>query len=491
MVHIEGREQLDARHPQGRAFLVIEVRGHHDRPFQPLGAVIGEHGHRVAAGDDGLQIERRGVGRFQPEQEPGERGGGAQGFAMRLISRRQAQERIEVALPLGGGDGIRPPSRHDLPQPGLIDHAARHFERALRQRFVSECPQAADDRVRGAPLPRRFAVRQPLEPLRQPSLRRRPIGEGHHLGDGQRVARIVHAAQAGARQGHLGHLAQSVERHLHRHAAAAQSAGDGLHVVVGARQHRNVAEAQGAWCVRVGIDDVRGARHQLRHALRERLGGIVLAAPGETPMRHRRVRQTFVALRRQHHIRAFDAVLGEGRGEHLVDVVRERRAGAPVSTQAGARRAAGREATERIEHQLLIAAAELVDRLLHVADEDGLAGKAGQFDEEGELHGIGVLELIDQEQFQLGAEALRHAAVIQRVEQERFHVAEVDDAGFPLERLKAAAGPRRDAEHALDGGAQVLVQVGIRRIGEAGVSHGRRQRLAGFGRLAARQADPC
>ena len=73
-----------------------------------------------------------------------------------------------------------------------------------------------------------------------------------------------------------------------------------------------------------------------------------------------------------------------------------------------------------------IATAKLVDGLLYVAHEDGAVGQCGEFQEQGQLHGVGVLELVHQQQLYFVAQPFAHLLLIQRVQRELLHVGEVD-----------------------------------------------------------------
>ena len=57
----------------------------------------------------------------------------------------------------------------------------------------------------------------------------------------------------------------------------------------------------------------------------------------------------------------------------------------------------GGQAGQGVEYERGVATAELVDGLLDVADEDRFVGQPGELQEQRELHGIGVLELVDEE----------------------------------------------------------------------------------------------
>src|SRR5438045_3953548 len=84
-----------------------------------------------------------------------------------------------------------------------------------------------------------------------------------------------------------------------------------------------------------------------------------------------------------------------------------------------------------VKVRLRIGAAEAVDRLLRVADDDGLplhqrAGAvAGQALDDSRLRAVGVLELIDEDEVVLRPRALQHRLVIEEGQRAEEEVVEI------------------------------------------------------------------
>ena len=91
----------------------------------------------------------------------------------------------------------------------------------------------------------------------------------------------------------------------------------------------------------------------------------------------------------------------EGRCEQLVNVAHERGTGTPARLQGVPLGIARGQAVQGVEHERGVAAPELVDGLLDIADEDGRVGQRGELQEQRQLHGIGVLKLVHEEQLEL------------------------------------------------------------------------------------------
>ena len=143
-----------------------------------------------------------------------------------------------------------------------------------------------------------------------------------------------------------------------------------------------------------------------------------------------------------------------------------------------------------LEDQGGIAAAEGVDRLLDVADEDDLVRQLRELDEDGELHGVGVLELVHQQELELVAEALAHLRVVEGMEHQLLHVGEVDQAALGLDRLEAFEGLAGDVEERLDVGADVGLEGGVDVVSGGCRAHGRGPVVAFLGGFFLAQADP-
>ncbi len=106
------------------------------------------------------------------------------------------------------------------------------------------------------------------------------------------------------------------------------------------------------------------------------------------------------------------------------------------------------ETGKRVEYQHRVAAAELVDGLLDVTDEDGSVCERRQLQKQRQLHRIRVLKFVHQEQFDFVAQAFAHRILIQGVQRQLLHVGEVDEAVLALDGVEAGERVGRNLEDA-------------------------------------------
>src|SRR5690606_3072233 len=164
--------------------------------------------------------------------------------------------------------------------------------------------------------------------------------------------------------------------------------------------------------------------------------------------------------------------------EDAVHVLDERRARAPGMLEDLVRRAARDERGERVAHELGIAASETVDRLLDVAYEDDPTRERRELHEDRELHRVGVLELVDEQELELVAEPLAHGRQVERGEEHLLHVAEIDQAALGFDPLEAGERGTRDAIRVFDIRADVAMEIGMAIVRFGGSAHFRRYRIA-------------
>ncbi len=185
-----------------------------------------------------------------------------------------------------------------------------------------------------------------------------------------------------------------------------------------------------------------------------------------------------------------EQLAGEGVAEHGVDVVHQRGPGAPGFLQHVLSAAVVQHVVQHLQHQVRVAAAKGVDGLLHVAHENHPAGKLRQLHKERQLHGVGVLKLVHQQQIQLPGKLRPHALIIQGFQRQLLHVVEVDQAALGLNGPKAGQGAGGDGVDAFDEGADVVVKAGMGAESACGFANARRDGFAFLGGLGLAQADP-
>ena len=174
---------------------------------------------------------------------------------------------------------------------------------------------------------------------------------------------------------------------------------------------------------------------------------------------------------------------GEHGGEHSVGEVDQQLLGAPgvgeVLDIAGPEHgAAALERGDDVAHQAGVGVTEAVDRLLRVSHPDLLVDELGEFEEEGELDGGGVLELVDREQPEAGGDRFPHPRrVLQQAQRLHLLVDEVDQAQLALVGLVGLERLRGDVEDERDEVLQVLLPGGV--LCEA-LADLERERLEGF-----------
>ena len=207
---------------------------------------------------------------FQPMQETRQGAGIVVGGGVAFVFHGQIQERIQVLLPLGCANVVRPPSGDDAADVHFVEHASDDFHRRTQGAVGTHFRQALQDRMGFfAPGAGLAIVLQPAQPFGQPLLRFLAIGQRHDLGGGQGVGAVGNATQAALGQCHLGGGQQTGERHFHGHVHLAQRPSDGIDASVGTRQHGNVAVAYRARVAASRIDDVVALGDELRHAQRD------------------------------------------------------------------------------------------------------------------------------------------------------------------------------------------------------------------------------
>ena len=115
---------------------------------------------------------------------------------------------------------------------------------------------------------------QPAQAIFQPLLRWRAVGQGAYFRTGQRVGAVGHAPQATPCQRYLRGGQQALKRHLHWQLPFAQRLGDPFHMVVGARQHGDVAVARLAFFAGRRVDDELAIGHQSGDAVDDQPGAF-------------------------------------------------------------------------------------------------------------------------------------------------------------------------------------------------------------------------
>ena len=255
---------------------------------------------------------------------------------------------------------------------------------------------------------------EPPEPVLEPDFGLLARAQGPDLGGRNRVGRIIQAAKACPREAHLGRIEQPGQGHLHGHAAIAKRLGDALDVVVCRGEHGNVAEGDRPGMFRSGLAHQAPGMHELGDRERQRVRPVRHPAPRREGPSHERWR--VVRLRpnwRELDQLARHAVAVEGLTEYGVEVANDRRTGTPGRIEHGAAAATGDERLERFPDKLGIASPEAEDGLLHVTDKDHLPGDLRDLHEEGQLHRVGVLELVDEQQLDVLAESLENRRIVE------------------------------------------------------------------------------
>jgi hypothetical protein len=134
------------------------------------------------------------------------------------------------------------------------------------------------------------------------------------------------------------------------------------------------------------------------------------------------------------YVRIVQRLLGEEPREHGVDGVEERRIAAELLAEDATLGAAACEVLRHAVVRLGIGAAEAIDRLLRIADHDGLARHE-------RAAGI-ARELLDDE-VELPACAGEHRVVAEDRQRAQQQIVEVDDAELALLRIEIAEEPPR------------------------------------------------
>ena len=184
---------------------------------------------------------------------------------------------------------------------------------------------------------------------------------------------------------------------------------------------------------RGAVADARLGILEERADARGRLGGIaslVLRAE-RPPLDDRAETRRLVGISRDEA----DAGLGEplpaeGADEELGGDVDERGPAAP-GLRERLRLVASEEGLDGGVHEPRIGAAETVDGLLLVA-HPGALREPGEREEERELEGARVLELVDEDEVDLGRELFADGGPLEEPEGEGLLVGEVDDAALAL-----------------------------------------------------------
>ena len=245
--------------------------------------------HRVAAGRYRLSIEfgRRGV--FEPEQEARQGRRLVLGDAVVLVRDGQREKGVEVALSLGDPDRAWSPGGDDRTNADVVEHAGDDLDWGPGDRLLAQSGNARDDRVLAlSPAVIVLPGVQPAQPVGEPEFRLLAPAEGPNLGRREGVRRIVEPTQASPRQAHLGRVEKTGDRHLHRHASIAQRVRDGLDVVVGRGEHRDVAVAHRTRLARLAVAHGAFRLDEVRDRARQRVGLLGRLALGKGPAHHRR-----------------------------------------------------------------------------------------------------------------------------------------------------------------------------------------------------------
>ena len=293
------RAGFDANVPDPGPPHVVKVRRDHNRPLQTLCAVVGQHVHGIAAGDHRLQIQLRGRRILEPEQEPGERRRLVLRCAMVLVLDREMEKGIQVALALGGGDGVRPPGGHDRADADVVEHPRQDLHRRLRHRLAAQVGDAGHDGIVGhRPVPFPFPGCQPAQPVRKPLFRLLAGAQGPDFCRGKGVGGIVQPAQARPCKAHFRRFQEPGQGNLHGHPTQAQCSGNFLDVAVGRGEHRDVAVGDGPHFARLRVAHPMPGADEFRDGERQ-CAGLYLTFPlRERPAHHRRRPVDFGALRR-------------------------------------------------------------------------------------------------------------------------------------------------------------------------------------------------
>ena len=351
--------------------------------------------HGIALSDHRLQVELCGAGLLQPEQKAGQRGRLLQASAMPLVGHRQIEERIQIALALTRGGLIRSPGRHHRARVRLIERAGNDLYRRAMLNIVSQRGQPSENGVvRLRPAARVTARREVSQPMREPVFRLQATGQRQHLGRGNGIAGIVHPLQTSPRQRNFGGIQQTLQRKAHRNPAEPQRSSQIRRLLVRSGEHRNVRPhhlPRDLWIFRVCHE--RACADEIQHRRGERKLLCLAIFTVHKPALHGRVVGRRLPLRLEHHLLRLE-LIAKRRAEELVEKLHDGVCRAPVLLEAIRLSATFRQGIERSKHEIGIAAAKSIDRLLHVADEDHAPGKRHQLQEEGQLHGAGVLKLI-------------------------------------------------------------------------------------------------
>lgn len=249
------------------------------------------------------------------------------------------------------------------------------------------------------------------------------------LGDAQRATQTAHADHVGAaeRAGQqlLGRRLVElggVHRDLEQGEQRPHTGLGGQRQLIG-RHHDGDARGRQRPAQRRKLADGRADQHghpPPRHALKQvsaaqgvgHHGGLLAGAAGEQHLDLARP-VAFVAPGRDQVAVALDRRDGEAGGE-TARGLEDRRRHAAAHPQRDHRRGgavAGAEALGEVEDGVDVGAAEAVDGLVGVADDDQIAAVAGEVAQQGLLRGVGVLVFVDQHDVVGGAFALADRAV--------------------------------------------------------------------------------